>query len=101
MPGDIPFGRANDDRPSGRRWAIVMLGFFLRMRHATGPDHVIAITTIVSRQKTIRGAPADREWGGGHTLIIMEVGSVIIFFDVIISPRLGLAMELGSRKTSS
>ena len=29
--------------------AILILGFFLGMRHATDPDHVIAVSTIVSR----------------------------------------------------
>ena len=30
------------------------LGFFLGMRHATDPDHVIAVTNIVSRQKAVK-----------------------------------------------
>jgi high-affinity nickel permease len=30
--------------------SIIAIGFFLGMRHATDPDHVIAVTTIVSRQ---------------------------------------------------
>jgi high-affinity nickel-transport protein len=76
--------------------SIVMLGFFLGMRHATDPDHVIAVTTIVSRQKTIRSAMLiGAVWGVGHTLTIMLVGGAIIFFGVVIPPRLGLAMELG------
>jgi high-affinity nickel-transport protein len=28
--------------------SIIVLGFFLGMRHATDPDHVIAVTTIVA-----------------------------------------------------
>lgn len=35
---------------------IVTLGFFLGMRHATDVDHVIAVTTIVSRQRSVRSA---------------------------------------------
>src|SRR5207244_5475768 len=31
--------------------AIAALGFFLGMRHATDPDHVIAISTIVTRAR--------------------------------------------------
>ena len=27
---------------------IALLGFFLGMRHATDPDHVVAVTTIVA-----------------------------------------------------
>jgi high-affinity nickel permease len=28
--------------------SIIALGFFLGMRHATDPDHVIAVTTIAA-----------------------------------------------------
>jgi high-affinity nickel permease len=30
-------------------FSIIALGFFLGIRHATDPDHVIAVTTIVAR----------------------------------------------------
>ena len=30
--------------------SIVALGFFLGMRHATDPDHVIAVSTIVGQK---------------------------------------------------
>jgi len=33
-------------------------------------------------------------WGLGHTLTIFLVGTAIILFHVVISPRLGLSMEL-------
>jgi hypothetical protein len=34
--------------------SIVAIGFFLGMRHATDPDHVIAVTTIVGQQRKTR-----------------------------------------------
>src|ERR1700694_553868 len=75
--------------------AIVLLGFFLGMRHATDPDHVIAVTTIVSRERTIRHAALiGALWGLGHTVTILAVGSAIILFKLTIPPRLGLSMEL-------
>ena len=75
--------------------AIVLLGFVLGMRHATDPDHVIAVTTIVSRQRSLGGAALiGAFWGIGHTLTIMAVGAGIIVFNLVIPPRLGLTMEL-------
>ena len=75
--------------------AITVVGFVLGMRHATDPDHVIAVTTIVSRQNSIRSAALiGALWGVGHTLTILAVGAAIILFKVIIPPRLGLGMEL-------
>jgi high-affinity nickel-transport protein len=64
------------------------------MRHATDPDHVVAIATIVARQRTLRGsALIGAAWGVGHTITIMVVGGAIILFGVVIPPRLGLSME--------
>jgi len=75
--------------------SIIAVGFFLGMRHATDPDHVIAVTTIVSRQhKITRAAITGIVWGIGHTITIFAVGAVIILFDVVIPARIGLSMEL-------
>jgi high-affinity nickel-transport protein len=72
----------------------MLLGFFLGMRHATDADHIVAIATIVSRQRTLRGsAMIGAAWGVGHTITIMAVGGTIILFGVVIPPRLGLSME--------
>jgi high-affinity nickel permease len=75
--------------------SIIALGFFLGVRHATDPDHVIAVTTIVSRQRSIRHAALiGILWGFGHTITILVVGSVIILFGIVIPARVGLTMEL-------
>jgi hypothetical protein len=74
--------------------ALMVLGFFLGMRHATDADHVIAVTTIVARQKSASGAATiGAAWGVGHTLTILVVGGGIIFFGWVIPPRVGLSME--------
>ncbi len=74
--------------------SIVAIGFFLGMRHATDPDHVIAVTTILSQQRSAkRAALIGIFWGLGHTLTIFIVGCAIILFNVVIPARLGLAME--------
>lgn len=75
--------------------SIVALGFFLGMRHATDPDHVIAVSTIVTRQHSVRrSAWIGVAWGFGHTVTILAVGTAIILFRVTLPPRLGLGMEL-------
>lgn len=75
--------------------AVCVLGFFLGMRHATDPDHVIAVTTIVSRHRTTAGAALiGALWGVGHTLTILVVGSGIILLGWVIPPRVGLSLEL-------
>jgi high-affinity nickel-transport protein len=74
--------------------SVLLLGFFLGMRHATDADHVIAVTTIVSRQRSVWGAAwTGVLWGVGHTLTILAVGGAIILFGLVIPPRVGLGME--------
>ncbi len=73
---------------------IVLVGLLLGMRHSTDPDHVIAVSTIASRERSIgQGAMIGVLWGVGHTLTIFVVGSAIILFGLAIPPRVGLWME--------
>jgi ABC-type nickel/cobalt efflux system permease component RcnA len=74
---------------------IIAIGFVLGMRHATDPDHVIAVSTIVTRERSIlRSAWIGAAWGLGHTLTILAVGGAIILFRITLPPRVGLGMEL-------
>ena len=73
---------------------IALLGLLMGMRHATDPDHVIAVTTIVSRERRLTAASrVGIVWGLGHTLTVLAVGAAIIIFKIAIPIRLGLAME--------
>jgi ABC-type nickel/cobalt efflux system permease component RcnA len=74
--------------------SVTLLGLFLGMRHSTDSDHIVAVSTLVSRQGSIRSsATIGMLWGLGHTITIFLVGSAIIIFGVVIPPRLGLSME--------
>src|SRR6202162_1190477 len=74
--------------------AIAPLGLVLGMRHATDPDHVIAVTTILSRERRLSVATTiGVVWGLGHTITVLIVGAAIIVFKIAIPIRLGLAME--------
>ena len=74
--------------------SILLLGFFLGMRHATDSDHVVAVTTIVSRQRSISGAALTGVfWGIGHSLTLFVIGGAIILFGLVIPERLGMSLE--------
>jgi len=77
------------------KWLLVAgVGLLLGMRHSTDPDHVIAVTTIVTRLRKLRHATlVGVLWGVGHTFTIFVVGSAIILFGIVIPPRVGLSME--------
>jgi high-affinity nickel-transport protein len=73
---------------------ILAIGFVLGTRHATDPDHVIAVSTIVTRERSIAKAGLIGVlWGIGHTLTILAVGAGIILLDLAIPARIGLTME--------
>lgn len=73
---------------------ILLFGFFLGMRHATDSDHVVAVTTIVSRQRSIWNAAwTGIFWGIGHSLTLFVVGGAIIVFGVVIPNKLGMSLE--------
>ena len=73
---------------------IASIGFLLGMRHATDADHVIAVSTIVSRERgLLKAGMIGALWGIGHTFTIVMVGIAIILFKIAIPTRLGLSME--------
>ena len=75
---------------------FVLVGLLLGMRHATDPDHVVAITTFISQERKVGSAARiGLLWGLGHSATVLAVGSLIIAFRVTIPLRLGLAMEFG------
>src|SRR5256885_11438295 len=66
----------------------------LGMRHATDSDHIIAVTAIASRERSvIKASWLGAVWGFGHTLTLLLVGGAIIAFKIAFTPRLGLSME--------
>ena len=74
----------------------IALGALLGLRHATDSDHVVAVTAIVSRERSLaRAAGIGALWGVGHTITLLVVGGAIVTFRLVIPPRVGLALEFG------
>ena len=72
------------------------LGFLLGLKHASDADHVVAITTIVSRERSFRRAAwIGGLWGIGHSLTVFLVGGALVIFRIAMPPRVGLALEFG------
>ena len=79
-------------------WAVlvgmIVTAILLGMRHATDADHIVAVSTIVARERRFR--PAARigmAWGLGHTVTIFIVGGAIALLRWTVTPRIGLSME--------
>ena len=76
--------------------AILALGFVLGLKHATDADHVVAVTTFVSEQKSlVRSCWIGAFWGAGHTLSLAIAGLFVILLKVNIPKWLETRLEFG------
>ncbi|HVP31245.1 MAG TPA: high-affinity nickel-transport family protein [Myxococcota bacterium] len=76
-------------------FTAVLLGFVLGLRHASDPDHVIAVSTILARHRRAwASAAVGAAWGLGHSATIVAVGALIVLLQLAVPPRVGLGLEL-------
>jgi ABC-type nickel/cobalt efflux system permease component RcnA len=77
-------------------WAALTLGFSLGLRHALDPDHLVAVTTIVSEHKSLaRSSLVGTFWGLGHTASLLVIGLVVLLLKSSIPDSVALWMEMG------
>ena len=70
------------------------IGFALGMKHATEADHLVAVTTIVSEQRSIwRSGLVGAFWGVGHTASLLMAGTLVIILGIAIPDPLAAILE--------
>lgn len=75
--------------------SAIALGFVLGLQHATDPDHLVAVATILTRERRfVDGAMIGVLWGAGHMTTLTIVGALIIGLKLTITPALGSGLEL-------
>ncbi|HSD88432.1 MAG TPA: hypothetical protein VLB44_12985, partial [Kofleriaceae bacterium] len=75
--------------------AAIAVGLLVGTRHAFEPDHLAAVSTLVTTSRSPRGATAlGLLWGVGHTIALLAVGIVLVLLDGLLPARLGNAFEL-------
>src|ERR1041384_4888253 len=76
--------------------AVLSIGLLFGLKHATEVDHVVAISTIVSRHKNVfRSAVVGALWGAGHTVSLLIVGVIVLLLRVAIPERVSGWLEFG------
>jgi ABC-type nickel/cobalt efflux system permease component RcnA len=71
------------------------LGSLLGMRHALEPDHLAAVSTLVTEERSSwRAALLGACWGLGHTLTLVAVGAVLIVLRAEMPARVAELFEL-------
>jgi len=74
----------------------VGLGFVLGMRHALDPDHLAAVSTIVTEQRSLRRSSlVGSFWGAGHALALLLAGGLILAWKLSVPARVAAALEAG------
>jgi len=82
--------------PESSNVAVLGLGFLLGLKHATDPDHIVAVSTFVGREQQVRRACAiGLFWGAGHTIALTIAGLIVLGLRIPISKWLAERMELG------
>jgi high-affinity nickel permease len=75
--------------------AALGLGFLLGLRHATDADHVAAVSTLLSRHRSLAASCLlGTFWGAGHTAALLAAGVASIVFQLTISTELENALEI-------
>ncbi len=70
------------------------LGFTVGLMHAFDPDHLVAMSTMVSRERSIRRSSLlGAMWGLGHTISLALVGLAVLVLQLTIPPSLSKGME--------
>jgi cytochrome c biogenesis protein CcdA len=74
--------------------ATLGLGLLLGLKHAFDSDHLIAVSTIVTREHSPwRSLWIGLFWGIGHTFTLLVVGLIVLGLKRQIPPPIGLSLE--------
>ena len=66
-------------------FVVLGIGLVFGLKHATEVDHVVAISTIVSRhQNVFRSAVVGALWGVGHTVSLLVIGTIVLSLRIAI-----------------
>lgn len=77
-------------------FALLGLGLVFGLKHATEADHIVAVSTIVSEQRSLlRSALVGALWGVGHTASLIVVGIIVLALRVAVPESVAHWLEFG------
>lgn len=70
------------------------VGFVMGVRHALDPDHVVAVSAIVSEQGSLRRSSlVGTFWGLGHALSLLAAGGALLALKLSVPARAAIWLE--------
>lgn len=77
-------------------FTVLGIGLVFGLKHATEVDHVVAVSTIVSRHRNVwRSALVGALWGAGHTAALVITGVIVLSLRVAIPQQVSNWLEFG------
>jgi len=74
--------------------SVLFLGLILGIKHSLEPDHIIAVSTIVSKDKRLsRSTLAGAFWGVGHTATLFVFGILIVLLKGELADKWVMTLE--------
>ena len=74
--------------------STLALGFVLGLRHALDADHLAAVSTFVTEERSLwRASLIGVSWGMGHTAALLIFGLAVAAFRLALTPRLSQFLE--------
>jgi ABC-type nickel/cobalt efflux system permease component RcnA len=77
-------------------WIVVVVAVLLGLRHASDPDHLAAVTTLLAsgKERAVRGAgELGLAWGLGHALTLIAFGLPVVLLNRYLPERIQQAAE--------
>jgi ABC-type nickel/cobalt efflux system permease component RcnA len=76
---------------------IVAIAFVLGLGHSLDPDHVVAVSTLICKNTSLRKSVVSATaWGAGHSAILLVVGLLVLGLRVAIPESVVQLFELAA-----
>ncbi|HEX8139222.1 MAG TPA: hypothetical protein VF544_16785 [Pyrinomonadaceae bacterium] len=77
-------------------FALLGLGLLFGLKHATEADHIVAVSAIVSQERSLlRSCSVGALWGVGHTAALVLVGILVLALRVAVPDSVANWLEFG------
>jgi sulfite exporter TauE/SafE len=82
--------------PETQLVTLLGIGFLLGLRHALDTDHLAAVSTVLAERPSLLASGAvGLCWGVGHTVTLLLIGSIVLFWGVPIPAEFESIAESG------
>ena len=73
----------------------LLFGLLQGLRHAFEPDHVVAVSTMISEERSMRARVVyAASWGVGHAAMLVAVGAILMGLRAELPPRVDAVFEV-------